>query len=213
MPPGCARRGMRKFGAPGRQHPRRAARRPPMPPASCAAAGRDAGHGRAFRATARNWRSKACPGACGRARRQPGGSAVQQHPRALRLAGLNVDMSIRRRLHQWHRGWRELRWTQLRLGRWPCPACTHAMHVQLRADELAVRCLHCGASAVSQSIIDVISTQCPDLAHLDVLELSARGTLARWLDRRAGDLMLSEYMPGEPRAPGRGACATRTCSS
>lgn len=72
------------------------------------------------------------------------------------------------------------------------------MHVQLRADELAVRCLYCGASAVSQSIIDVISAQCPDLAHLDVLELSARGTLARWLDRRAGNLTLSEYMPGEP---------------
>jgi len=110
-------------------------------------------------------------------------------------------MSIRHRFYLLRRGLGAIRWSQLRFARWRCPACAYSLHVHLRADELAVRCLRCGASAVSQSIIDVISAQCPGLGALDGLELSARGTLARWLDRHVGTLTRSEYMPGE--VPGR----------
>lgn len=109
-------------------------------------------------------------------------------------------MSMPRRLHQLRRGLGAIRWSQLRLGHWTCPACAFPLHARLHKDELAVRCLRCGASAVSQSIIEVVASQCPDMAASDVLELSARGTLARWLQRSAGTLALSEYMPG--RAPG-----------
>ncbi|MDA3913323.1 methyltransferase domain-containing protein [Oleiagrimonas sp.] len=82
---------------------------------------------------------------------------------------------------------------ELRFGRWSCPACGHRLHVRLRRDELAVRCTRCGASAISQSIIDVVHRTCPDLAERRVLELSAHGALARWLTTRAAEIVLSEY--------------------
>lgn len=90
-----------------------------------------------------------------------------------------------------------LRPTRFRIGLWPCPACGKHLQVKLHDHEMAVRCAHCGASAVSQSILEVLIAQCPGIADLDALELSSRGPLARWLRQHAGSLVLSEYMPGQ----------------
>lgn len=61
---------------------------------------------------------------------------------------------------------------------------------------MGVRCVRCGASPVSQSIVAVIRDECPDLSASTVYELSSRGKLVDWLKGRTGSLTTSEYMPG-----------------
>lgn len=87
-----------------------------------------------------------------------------------------------------------------RVGWWACPLCSHRLQVRISNDEMGVRCTHCGASPVTQSIVAVIRAECPDLAAVSAYELSSRGALVDWLAARVGQLATSEYFPGA--APG-----------
>ena len=99
--------------------------------------------------------------------------------------------------------WRLLRWRELRVAAGRCPFCGPTLLLRLADDELALRCARCAASAVHLSIGWAIREACPELAHVDACELSARGPLAGFLRRRARSVALSEYLdgvaPGAPR--------------
>ena len=82
----------------------------------------------------------------------------------------------------------------LRLGYWICPACSNRFHVRLNDSDVGVRCLRCGASAITQSIIGVLLAACHDLAGRDAYELSSRGVMVDWLAKRVRTLTTSEYM-------------------
>jgi SAM-dependent methyltransferase len=91
--------------------------------------------------------------------------------------------------------------SEFALRRERCVLCGCGWQVRLRRDEIAVRCLRCGASAITQSLVDVVLQACGDLAQLSVYELSAAGALVDWLRPRAGRLITSEFFdavaPGE----------------
>lgn len=89
-------------------------------------------------------------------------------------------------------------WRQLRLGRWPCACCGGGLHARLRAADHGVRCLRCGASAITQSLVSVLLDKCPALHACQGLELSGRGALVDWLQPRLGKLARTEYMPQHP---------------
>jgi SAM-dependent methyltransferase len=104
----------------------------------------------------------------------------------------------------WRQIWRaaqliELR--QLRLWREHCAVCGHYWQIQLAASEMGVRCLHCGASAVSQSHVAVIRRCVPALATCVAYELSASGPLVDFLKRHVAALSTSEF--DEAAAPGQ----------
>ncbi len=83
-----------------------------------------------------------------------------------------------------------------RAGWWACPVCGNHLQLRLDMNEMGVRCIRCGASPVTQSIVDVIRAESPDLSSLSVYELSSRGALVDWLKTRVGSLTTSEYLPG-----------------
>ena len=80
-----------------------------------------------------------------------------------------------------------------------CPFCGVTVILRLRRDELGVRCLRCGASAVHLSMGWALRSHVRSLGDLDTCELSARGPLVRHLRRRARNVALSEYLPGQSR--------------
>ncbi len=95
-----------------------------------------------------------------------------------------------------------LRLPELAIGAGDCPLCEgRRPFVRLRRDEIAVRCLGCGASPITLSMVDVLRGL--PLAHLHAYELSARGPLCAFLDRSVASLTKSEYrdgaLPGELR--------------
>ena len=75
--------------------------------------------------------------------------------------------------------------------------------VKLRDDEIGVRCLRCGASAIHLSVGCAIASEIADLRTCDVYELSARGSLVDFLRRSTRTLTTSEYFadvaPGTTR--------------
>lgn len=81
-----------------------------------------------------------------------------------------------------------------------CALCDRNLQVRLCRDEIAVRCLHCGASAITQSLVGVLAQAHGDLSKLSVYELSAMGPLVNWLRPRTAKLTTSEYFDGV--APG-----------
>lgn len=93
-----------------------------------------------------------------------------------------------------------LRPQQLRLAREACAVCNFPLQLRLRDEEMGVRCARCGASAVTQSLVDVLAQLELGLAHADAYELSAQGPLVGFLRRRARSLTLSEYF--DDRSPG-----------
>jgi SAM-dependent methyltransferase len=84
-----------------------------------------------------------------------------------------------------------------------CPFCGTTLIVRLRRDELGVRCLRCGASAVHLSLGLVLRKRVSEISQCDVCELSARGSLVAFLRDHARSLVTSEYFsdaqPGEFR--------------
>lgn len=93
-----------------------------------------------------------------------------------------------------------LRWRELRARIGACPFCGPTLLLRLARDELALRCLRCGASAVHLSLGWAIRDRVGALRGLDVCELSARGPLVAFLRREAATASLSEYVEGA--APG-----------
>ena len=84
----------------------------------------------------------------------------------------------------------------LRVGRWACPVCGNGFHVRLNDSDVGVRCIRCGASAITQSIIGVIKAEAPDLSATDAYELSYRGVMVHWLEKHVHSLTTSEYIQG-----------------
>lgn len=104
-----------------------------------------------------------------------------------------------RRLTRLRNAWRLLDVRALRLHRSHCPLCRASWLLTLDRSELGVRCLRCGASAVTQSLAAVVREQFPDLSWVDAYEPSARGPLVAWLRREARTLATSEYFEGVER--------------
>jgi len=67
--------------------------------------------------------------------------------------------------------------------------------IRLAADEIAVRCLACHASAVTMSVAAVLRHVLPDLSHTRAYELSCRGSLFEFLRLHCKHLTCSEYLP------------------
>jgi Methylase involved in ubiquinone/menaquinone biosynthesis len=84
----------------------------------------------------------------------------------------------------------------LRLGHWICALCGNRIHIRLKDSDVGVRCLRCGASAITQSIIGVIRAEVPDLSERKAYELSSRGAMVEWLRKQVRSLTTSEYMTG-----------------
>jgi len=91
-----------------------------------------------------------------------------------------------------------VRWRDVRVGRWRCPCCRWPIHLRLEERDVGVRCSRCRASAITQSLVDVLLVRFGSPVGKDCLELSGRGALVAWLARRAGQLTRTEYMPDLP---------------
>ncbi len=90
---------------------------------------------------------------------------------------------------------RLLRPSELKFKTGHCALCqSRRLFVRLRRDEIGVRCLSCGASPITLSMVDVLSSF--PLRQLQVYELSARGPLCAFLEGSAAKLTTSEYLDG-----------------
>jgi len=91
----------------------------------------------------------------------------------------------------------------LALRRFACPLCGPRFLLRLARSELGVRCLGCGASATTLSLVSVLSAERPGFRGERVYELSSRGPLFEFLRREVAALTCSEYFddvpPGESR--------------
>jgi SAM-dependent methyltransferase len=84
-----------------------------------------------------------------------------------------------------------------------CPACGPSLLVRIAAHPIGVRCLRCGASAITLSLMTALIDTRPHFQQDSVYELSSRGPLVTFLRERVPDLTCSEYFddvpPGERR--------------
>ena len=96
-------------------------------------------------------------------------------------------------------------WRSLRAKAGDCPLCGPTVLVRLARQEIGVRCLRCGASAVTMSLVAVLKVFVPNLADREVYEMSSRGPLLGYLRARCRRVTCSEYFddvpPGEFRGP------------
>ena len=87
-----------------------------------------------------------------------------------------------------------INWGELRIMTAHCPLCNRSrVMIKLDADEMAVRCLSCAASAACMSIVSVLSKVASDISARDAYELSSRGSLFNHLKKNARTLTSSEY--------------------
>lgn len=82
--------------------------------------------------------------------------------------------------------------------RFACPMCGPSLLLRLSRDSIGVRCVRCGASAITLSLVSVLKSVRPEFARERVYELSSRGPLFAFLKREVGDLIWSEYFDGVP---------------
>jgi len=84
-----------------------------------------------------------------------------------------------------------------------CPICGPGVLVRLSRDPIGVRCLRCGASAITLSIATVLCAVRPAFRSERVYELSSRGPLFEFLRKQVTDITYSEYFddvaPGDVR--------------
>jgi SAM-dependent methyltransferase len=88
----------------------------------------------------------------------------------------------------------------LALGRFSCPLCASGWLLRLARDPIGVRCLGCGASAITLSMVSVLAAERPGFRGERVYELSSRGPLFVYLRREVADLSFSEFF--DDIAPG-----------
>jgi SAM-dependent methyltransferase len=84
----------------------------------------------------------------------------------------------------------------LALRKFSCPLCGVSVLVRLSRDAVGVRCLRCGASAITLAVGSVLPFVRPNFCTERVYELSSRGPLFEFLQRKVGDLTFSEYFDG-----------------
>src|SRR5690348_18431315 len=97
-------------------------------------------------------------------------------------------------------GLRMLDLRQFALAGGECPVCGPTLLVKLAGRPVGVRCLRCRAGLTSLALIAAVKRETPDLRARHVYELSSRGAVFRYLQKRAGRLTYSEYFDGA--APG-----------
>lgn len=79
-----------------------------------------------------------------------------------------------------------------------CPLCGPGLLLRLSNDPIGVRCLRCGASAITLSIAAVLPAVRPRFRTERVYELSSRGPLFEFLRKEVADLAYSEYFDDAP---------------
>lgn len=92
----------------------------------------------------------------------------------------------------------------LALARFRCPLCRGGLLLRLARTEIGVRCLRCGASAITLSMVSALVAERPGFRADKVYELSSRGPLHAFLKREVGDLTCSEYFDDVPPGEWRG---------
>lgn len=111
--------------------------------------------------------------------------------------------SFRETAHRLRSAWSILEPRALALGFSRCPLCLSRVLVRFQRSEIGVRCLGCGASAITLSMAAVMLAERPSFRAERVYELSSRGPLFEYLRREVRDLTFSEYFddvaPGEWR--------------
>src|SRR5882724_5872129 len=81
----------------------------------------------------------------------------------------------------------------LAIGRFTCPICPSRILLRLARTEIGVRCLGCGASAITLAMVSALIAERPGFRKDRVYELSSRGPLYGFLKREVPDLTFSEY--------------------
>jgi len=81
-----------------------------------------------------------------------------------------------------------------------CPLCGPSLLLRLARDSIGVRCLRCGASAITLSFAAALAAERPGYRRERVYELSSRGPLFELFRRQIPDLTYSEYF--DDVAPG-----------
>ena len=81
-----------------------------------------------------------------------------------------------------------------------CPLCGPSVVVRLSRDPIGVRCVRCGASAITMAHVATLRVVRPGFRSERVYELSSRGPLFEFLRREIEDFTFSEYF--DDTAPG-----------
>ena len=79
-----------------------------------------------------------------------------------------------------------------------CPLCGPTFLLRLAANAVGVRCMRCGASAITMSLMSVLRAMRPGFAFRAIYELSTRGPLYDFLRRSVSNLTCSEYFDDVP---------------
>jgi SAM-dependent methyltransferase len=79
--------------------------------------------------------------------------------------------------------------------------------VRLDENEIAIRCIKCGATPIAMSLASALLAHVPDLRMATVYELSGRGPLYRFLHRNSQSVVGSQYVEGA--APGSSVAGVR----
>lgn len=80
-----------------------------------------------------------------------------------------------------------------------CPLCGPSVLLRLARSAIGVRCLRCGASAITLAMASVLHRARPGFRGERVYELSSRGPLFDFLRREVAQLQFSEYFDDVPR--------------
>jgi SAM-dependent methyltransferase len=86
-----------------------------------------------------------------------------------------------------------LRPGQLALRGFRCPMCGPSLLLRLSAEAIGVRCMRCGASAVTLSLASAVKELRPGFRGEAVYEMSSRGPWFEFLQREVAALTVSEY--------------------
>jgi SAM-dependent methyltransferase len=82
-----------------------------------------------------------------------------------------------------------------------CPVCGFKFFLKLNDHGFGIRCLWCGSSNNTFSLVEVIKTKIPSLANQDIQIVSAGGPFYNWLTRQNGIIHQSQYfehtLPGQ----------------
>lgn len=74
-----------------------------------------------------------------------------------------------------------------------CALCGPSVLLRLTRTAIGVRCMRCGGSAITLSMVSVLKVERPGFRNERVYELSSRGPLFEFLRREVADLTFSEY--------------------
>ncbi|MBD3341423.1 MAG: methyltransferase domain-containing protein [Candidatus Lokiarchaeota archaeon] len=86
-----------------------------------------------------------------------------------------------------------VKWEKFALKYFNCPICGFSILIRLDDNDLGVRCLTCGSSVITLSLVTVLKNVVPKLTEKVVYELSSNGPLFNFLKYSSKLLVFSEY--------------------